>query len=234
MVKFERLETIIGIKFKNSDLLKESLTHRSYLNEKPDWPYSHNERLEYLGDAVLELLITDLLFRKFPNFPEGQMTVLRAALVNYQILANVASGIKLNDFVFMSRGEAKDTGKAREVILANAIEALIGAIYLDQGLVAADSFVKKLIFSRLDEVLKNKTYKDAKSTLQEIIQEKLKITPTYRVLSEEGPAHQKIFWIGVYFGDELIAKGEGSSKQEGEIVAAKEALKKFEKKTNRK
>lgn len=234
MVKFEKLETIIGAKFKNPDLLKESLTHRSYLNEKPNWPYPHNERFEYLGDAVLELLVSDLLFKKFPEFPEGQLTVLRAALVNYQILARVAGDIRLDEFILMSRGESKDTGKAREVILANAIEALIGAIYLDQGLEAAGSFVKKFIFSQLDAVLKNKTYKDAKSTLQEIIQEKLKVTPTYRVLNEEGPAHQKVFGIGVYFGDDLIAKGEGSSKQEGEIAAAREALKKFEKKSSRK
>lgn len=234
MIKFEKLENIIGIKFKNSDLFKESLTHRSYLNEKPNWSFPHNERLEFLGDAVLELLVSDLLFRNFPNFPEGQMTVLRAALVNYQMLAKVASGIKLDDFVLMSRGESKDTGKAREVILANTIEALIGAIYLDQGIEVTNSFVKKFIFSRLDEVLKNKTYKDSKSTLQEIIQEKLKITPTYRVLSEEGPAHQKTFCIGVYFNEDLVAKGEGTSKQEGEIAAAKEALKKFEKKGDKK
>ncbi len=224
---FTELEQKIGITFKDQDLLTESLTHRSYLNEYPKWALPHNERLEYLGDAVLELLVSEELYSRFPNYPEGKLTVLRAALVNYQILAKVAEDIGLQDFVLMSRGEKKDTGRAREVILANAIESLIGAIYLDQGFEKTRPFVKKFVVKNLDEVLKTKSYKDAKSELQEIVQEKLKVTPTYSVLGEEGPAHKRVFKMGVYFGEKFMAEGEGPSKQEAEIEAAKNALKKY-------
>lgn len=222
----DELEKNIGISFKNKDLLTESLTHRSYLNEYPRWHLPHNERLEYLGDAVLELLVTEELFKKFPTQPEGQLTVFRAALVNYQILAKVAEKIGLQNFILMSRGEKKDTGKAREVILANAMEALIGAIYLDAGLEKMRPFVDKFVMSNLDSVLKNKSYKDAKSELQEVVQEKFKLTPTYDVLEEVGPAHKRVFKMGVYFGKKLIADGSGASKQEAELEAAKNALKK--------
>ncbi len=169
----------IGVTFKNEDLLTESLTHRSYLNEYPRWRLPHNERLEYLGDAVLELIVSEELFDKFPKQPEGQLTVLRAALVNYQILARVAEDIGLQNFILMSRGERKDTGRAREVILANAMEAVIGALYLDQGLEKVRTFVRKFVMGNLDEVLTTKSYRDAKSELQEVIQEKLKVTPNY-------------------------------------------------------
>ncbi|HUC01658.1 MAG TPA: ribonuclease III [Candidatus Paceibacterota bacterium] len=222
----DELEKNIGITFNNKDLLTEALTHRSYLNEYPRWPLPHNERLEYLGDAVLELFVSEELFRRFPREQEGQLTVFRAALVNYQILAKVAERIDLQKFILMSRGEKKDTGRAREVILANAMEALAGAIYLDQGFEAMRPFVEKFVMSNLDEVLKNKTYKDAKSELQEMIQEKMKLTPTYRTQDETGPAHKRIFTMGVYFGDKLIAEGSGPSKQEAELEAAKNALKK--------
>ena len=222
----ENLETVIGFTFKNKDFLKEALTHRSYLNENPGWPFSHNERLEYLGDAVLELVVSEALFKKFPKAPEGKMTVLRAALVNYQMLGNVAANLRLDDFIFMSRGERADTSKAREVILANAIESLIGAVYLDAGLEAVEGFVERFISTHLPEILETKSYRDSKSELQEIIQEKLKITPTYGVLGESGPAHQRTFRIGVYFGNELIAEGAGASKQEAEVEAAKKALEK--------
>ncbi len=215
----------IGITFKNKDLIVEALTHRSYLNEYPKWRLPHNERLEFLGDAVLELVVTETLFREFPDQPEGRLTVLRAALVNYQMLARVAESTGLQDFILLSRGERKDTGRAREVILANAIEAVIGAIHLDQGLLKARTFVEKFILAHLDEVVKTRSYKDAKSELQEIIQEKLKITPTYAVRSESGPAHERRFTMGVYFGDKLIAEGTGLSKQDAEIEAAKGALK---------
>jgi ribonuclease-3 len=222
-----KLEKKLGVNFKNEDLLTEALTHRSYLNEFPEWHLPHNERLEYLGDAVLELLVSEELFAKFPNHPEGQLTVLRAALVNYQILARVAEEVGLQDFILMSRGERKDTGKAREVIHANAIEAVIGAIYLDQGLDKVRLFVKKYVMSNLDEVLKTKSYRDPKSELQEFVQEKFKITPTYRVLQEVGPAHKKTFKVGVYGVKEVEAEGIGSSKQEAELDAAKNALKKI-------
>lgn len=221
------LEKKLGITFKNKDLLTESLTHRSYLNEFPKWHLPHNERLEYLGDAVLELLVSEELFDKFPEEPEGQLTVLRAALVNYQILARVAETVGLQDFILMSRGERKDTGRAREVILANAIEAVIGAMYVDQGLEKVRAFVKAHVMNNLDQVLATKSYKDAKSELQEIVQEKLKITPTYSVMDESGPAHRRIFKMGVYFGEKFIAEATGPSKQEAELEAAKNALKKY-------
>ncbi len=221
------LEKKLGAKFKNGDLLIEALTHRSYLNEYPRWHLPHNERLEYLGDAVLELIVSEELFEKFPKQPEGQLTVLRAALVNFQILARVAEHVGLQDFIMMSRGERKDTGRAREVILANAIEAVIGAVYLDQGIDKVRAFVKKYVMANLDDVLETKSYRDAKSELQEVIQEKLKVTPNYAVLGESGPAHKRIFMMGVYFGGKLIAQGEGPSKQEAEIEAAKAALAKY-------
>ncbi len=203
----------------------EALTHRSYLNENTKWHLPHNERLEYLGDAVLELAITESLFKKFPNEAEGKMTVLRAALVNYQMLARIGDGLRLENFILMSRGEKGGSAKAREVILANAMEALIGALYLDGGFAVAEKFISKFVLTHLDEVLKTGSYRDAKSELQELIQEKNKVTPSYDVIDEEGPAHEKQFRIGVYFGDELIAEGRGASKQEGEIEAAKSALK---------
>jgi len=222
----QNLEQKIGVYFKNQNLLKEALTHRSYLNEHPEWDVPHNERLEFLGDAVLELVVTEYLFNRFPERPEGQLTMLRAALVNYQFLSKITAEFDLNDALLMSRGERADTSRAREVILANAIESLIGAIYLDQGFEAASNFIHRFVLEHLPEILENRSYKDAKSELQEIVQEKLKVTPTYRVLEENGPAHKRVFRIGVFFGDKFVAEGEGSSKQEAEIEAAKVALKK--------
>ena len=226
----EELEKKLGVYFTAPDLLQEALTHRSYLNERPSWHLPHNERLEYLGDAVLELAVSEELYKRFPDYPEGQLTVLRAALVNYQMLARVAATLSLGDFILLSKGESKDKGKAREVILANAIEAVIGALYLDQGLEATRRFIHTHVLQHLDEILQTKSYKDPKSELQEIYQEKFKITPTYRVLREEGPAHRRVFMIGVYFGDTQIGEGLGASKQEGEVRAAENALLGLEKK----
>lgn len=223
------LEKRLDFTIKNPRLFREALTHRSYLNERPDWPEDHNERLEYLGDAVLELIVSENLFHRFPHFPEGQLTVLRAALVNYQMLARIALRLDLEELILMSRGEARDTKKAKETILANALEAVIGAVYLDQGLERTRKVVENLILTHLDDVLKTKSYRDPKSEFQELIQEKLKLTPTYRVLGESGPAHEKTFTIGVYLDDELVAEGRGSSKQEGEIEAAKKALLRYRK-----
>lgn len=221
----EDLAQKIGIPLKNPDLLREALTHRSYLNEHPDWGLPHNERLEYLGDAVLELAVTERLYNDFPEEPEGQLTVLRASLVNYQLLAKVAQEIGLEKYILMSKGERADTSKAREVILANAMEAVIGAIYLDQGFVAAKQFAEKYIVPHLSDIVAKRSYKDAKSELQEIVQEKIRITPNYKVLEETGPAHRRLFRVGVYVGDEKIGEGEGTSKQEAELDAAKNALK---------
>ena len=222
------LENKIGVVFKNKNLLKEALTHRSYINENPKWGLAHNERLEFLGDAVLELAVTENLFNKFPDSPEGELTSIRAALVNYQMLAIIAKNIELDNFILLSRGEAKDVGKAREVISANAFEALLGAVYLDAGYDEAKKFIGTFVMSQLQEVIDKKLYKDPKSLLQEIAQDKFKVTPTYIVFSERGPDHAKIFQIGVHFGDKLIAEGEGLSKQEAEVEAAKNALRSFQ------
>lgn len=224
MAELPKLEKNIGYSFKDKDLLKESLTHRSYLNENPDWKLPHNERLEFLGDAVLELAVTEELFKRFPDSPEGKMTSLRAALVNYVMLAQIAKSFGLDKFVLLSRGEAKDTGRARDVILANAVEALIGAVYLDGGYKNAAKFANSFVLSQLDEVIKGGLFRDPKSALQEIVQEKQKVTPTYKVLSETGPDHDKLFTVGVYVDGQLLATGTGHSKQEAEAEAARSAL----------
>jgi len=227
--KIEQLEKRLGYTFKNKNYLKEALTHRSYLNENAKWPLPHNERLEYLGDAVLELITTDFLFRRFPEHDEGALTSFRAALVNFQMLGRVAGEIELDRFLLLSKGEAKDVGKAREVILANAFEALIGALYLDSGYEITRSKIEHLVLTHIDEILEKKLYRDPKSLLQEIVQEKRKITPTYQVIEERGPDHQKEFVLGVFFGEEEAAQGTGMSKQEAESKAAEAALGKFKK-----
>ncbi|MFA6135892.1 MAG: ribonuclease III [Candidatus Paceibacterota bacterium] len=214
----------IDVSFKNEELLKEALTHRSYLNENPSWGISHNERLEFLGDAVLEMIITEKLFASYPDKDEGYLTSVRAALVNYIFLSEAGKGINLGDFLSMSKGESKDIGKARDVILANAFEALIGAIYLDSGYETSARFIEKYVFSKASEVIEKGSYRDAKSFFQEIAQEKYKITPNYQVLEESGPDHKKIFKVGVFIGEEELAQGEGFSKQEAEVEAAKKAL----------
>lgn len=221
------LESKIGFTFHNPALLQEALTHRSYLNEYPEWKYPHNERLEYLGDAVIELIVTEALFLAYPLFPEGQLTILRAALVNYQILSRIAlENLSLQDFLHMSKGEAKDVGKAREVILANGFEALVGGLYMDQGYESCKKFIAKYVLPHADQILKTRSYKDPKSKLQELTQEKLKITPVYKVIAEEGPAHQRTFTAGVFLDKKMVATGTGFSKQEAETEAAKSALQK--------
>lgn len=213
----------IGILFKDDRILKEALTHRSYLNESEDWPYDHNERLEFLGDAVLELATTKHLFRAFPKAEEGELTMIRAALVNTKMLAKVAESIHLQGHLLLSKGEGSQAGRAMETILADGFEALIGAIYLDQGYEAAEKFIRDKVISHIDEI-KKQGYKDPKSILQEKTQDTMKITPTYKVMDESGPEHQKTFKVGVYFGEELAAAGEGPSKQEAETEAARKAL----------
>jgi len=233
VINFPKLEKIIGVKFKKRELLKEALTHRSFLNEKPRSPRSqagqklrHNERLEFLGDAVLELIVTDYLYKKYPDRPEGELTNFRAALVKASSLFQVSSDLGLNNFLLLSRGEAKDLGKARQYILANALEALIGAIYLDGGYDAARSFIEKKILIPQMAKVKKEGLRDAKSLFQEKAQEIEGITPVYKIVSEWGPDHNKHFITGVYLGDKLIAEGEGSSKQEAHQKAAELALKK--------
>ncbi|MBX4205154.1 MAG: ribonuclease III [Candidatus Doudnabacteria bacterium] len=218
------LETKINVKFNDRNLLQSALTHRSYLNENRKWPLPHNERLEFLGDAVLELITTEYLYRNFPN-PEGELTNLRSALVNYKMLSEIAQGLGLDDFIMLSKGEAKDTGRARQVILANAIEALIGAIYIDAGFEVTRVFVNDNVITKLAGVLSAGKVLDPKSKFQELSQEKMGITPHYKVLAEWGPDHSKSFEVGVFVGDRQVAKGVGSSKQEAEISAAENGLK---------
>ncbi len=222
------LQKKIGITFNTKDLLKQALTHRSYLNEHPESVLGHNERLEFLGDAVLEIVITEYLFINFPEVDEGVLTNWRASLVNAKMLYTVAEELGLEDYLYLSRGEAKDKNKkSRHYILANAVEAVIGAIYLDQGMSSAQDFILKYIVVKLDEILKNESYLDPKSRFQEKAQEIKGITPHYEILDESGPDHAKTFVVGLYLDAELIAQGKGSSKQEAQVDAAAAGLKKM-------
>ncbi len=222
--KFEQKNKLY---FKNKDILKSIFIHRSYLNEHTDIKIDHNERLEFLGDAVLELIVTDYLYRNFNN-PEGELTNWRSALVKGQMLSNLASEIEIDDYLYLSHGEQKSTGKARQIILANAFEALIGGIYLDRGYDEAKKFVFKHLIIKLPDIIKNKTYLDAKSNLQELSQEKFSITPSYILIEESGPDHNKVFEIGVLIGEKQLGVGRGSSKQEAEQAAAKSAIEKID------
>ncbi len=225
MKEWSELEATLGVSFKNQDLLKQSLVHRSYLNENPSFHLPQNERLEFLGDAVLELAVTEYLYNNYPN-QEGELTNWRAALVNAKMMSEIARDLGLGDYLFLSRGEAKDSGsKARQIILANAIEAVIGAMYLDQGMEVATAFIKREVLSKLAHIIEYGLYVDAKSHFQELVQEKLSITPSYRVLEEGGPDHAKHFKVGAYVGDTFIAEGTGTSKQEAQMAAAAAALK---------
>lgn len=225
MSQTEEHAEALGLRFNNIELLTEALTHRSYLNENKTAD-KHNERLEFLGDAVLELASTHFLFTKFPHKPEGDLTAYRAALVNTVSLAESAKLLGLNDMLALSKGEAKDTGRARDIILANAYEAVLGAIYLDQGYEQAEAFVARTLYPKIDSIIENRAYQDAKSRFQEVAQDKKGITPAYRTLSEDGPDHDKKFTVGAFLGDEKIAEGEGKSKQEAEQAAASNALNK--------
>jgi ribonuclease-3 len=220
---FLQLEKNLGLRFKNIDLLKQAFTHRSYLNENPSWQHPHNERLEFLGDAALELAVTEFLYREFPN-PEGELTAFRAALVNAERLSGVANELDLGKHLLLSRGEAKEFGRSRQDILANTFEALVGAIYLDQGFAATREFLEKALFWRIKSIIAQGSWRDPKSRFQEISQERVGITPEYRVIKEWGPDHDKRFLVAVCLGNEEVAPGEGASKQEAEMRAASKAL----------
>jgi len=223
----EKFEKNIGVCFQKKEYLQQALTHRSYLNENPAFQLSHNERLEFLGDAVLELVVTEYLYHKYPKVWEGELTAYRAALVNTVSISQVAASLEVQKFLLMSKGEAKDTGRARQSILANAYEAIIGAIYLDQGYNVARDFIGRTLIPKTDEIVSKKLWRDAKSALQEVSQEKRNFTPRYEVVGEEGPDHDKVFTVGVFLGPELICKGKGPSKQEAEQDAARTALEKL-------
>ncbi|MCX6790233.1 MAG: ribonuclease III [Candidatus Kaiserbacteria bacterium] len=224
MPNFSPLEHLLAHTFRAPNLLVEALTHRSYLNEHREYTGSHNERLEFLGDAVLELAATDFLFKKFPAKTEGDLTSYRAALVNTVSLAESAQALGVGEFLLLSKGESRDTGRARDVILADVFEAIIGAIYLDAGYPAAEVFIQKNLCGKIDTIIAKRSYQDAKSQFQEMAQEKQGITPNYETLSEVGPDHAKVFTVGVFIGDKEIARGEGQSKQEAEQKAAQAGL----------
>jgi len=224
MKELFELEKKLGVVFKNKDLLRQALVHRSFINENPESGFENNERLEFLGDAVLELIVTEYLYLNYKN-PEGELTAWRAALVNAKKLAEIADSLDLNDFLMLSRGEAKDNGRARQYILANALEAVIGAIYLDSGFEKSKEFIEKNIINHLPTILATGAYRDSKSIFQEEAQERVGITPSYDVLDEWGPDHAKHFKVGVFLDKELVAEGEGVSKQEAQQKAAAEALK---------
>ncbi len=224
MHDFCELERKLGIVFKNKDLLTQAFIHRSYLNENPQMELGNNERLEFLGDAVLELVATQYLYAKYPNESEGKLTSWRAALVNTKMISAAGAKIGFGDFLLLSKGESKEEGKSRQYILANTFEAFIGSLYLDQGYEACRKFITENLLVELPKIIKDESYRDAKSRFQEVAQEKVRVTPTYQVLDEQGPDHAKFFMVGVYLGKEFVAKAGGYSKQEAEEETAKKAL----------
>ncbi|MFA6393077.1 MAG: ribonuclease III [Candidatus Paceibacterota bacterium] len=224
MIDFSLFEKKTNIIFKNKKLLEQAFIHRSYINESNGTKLSHNERLEFLGDAVLELIVTDYLYNKYPDCDEGELTAYRSALVNAVIIGEVALSLGMNDYLLLSKGEAKDIGKARSYILANTYEAYVGACYLDQGYDVVRDFIAETLFGKVDTIVKEKLWRDPKSLVQEKSQEYLNVTPSYKVISEVGPDHDKHFTVGIFFGSDVIAEGKGHSKQEAEQAAARKAL----------
>ncbi len=220
--------TQLGFEFQNINLLVTALTHRSYVNEHRKSVSEHNERLEFLGDAVLELVVTDYLYNHFSE-PEGILTSWRSSLVRTESIGEAGHKLGYEPLLRMSRGEKNGSTRARQQILANAFEAVIGAVYLERGYEDAEKFIAKHILSKLDDILKTGSWRDPKSHLQEVSQRVDGQTPVYKVLSEEGPDHDKIFSLGVFVGDKLMGKGNGSSKQNAQQEAARAALKAYEK-----
>lgn len=224
MIDFSQFEKKTNIIFNDKKLLEQAFIHRSYINENTGSKLSHNERLEFLGDAVLELIVTDYLYKKYSEKDEGELTAYRSSLVNATICGEIASDLGMNDYLLLSKGEAKDIGKARGYILANTYEAYVGAVYLDQGYDVAKDFIAKTIFDKIETIVAQKLWRDPKSLVQEKAQEYLNVTPSYKVLHESGPDHDKYFTIGIFFGEGCVAEGKGKSKQEAEQDAAHKAL----------
>jgi ribonuclease-3 len=222
---FSKFENVIGASFSDKALLRQAFTHRSYINENRSLGNAHNERLEYLGDAVLQLVTTDFLFNKFLQKDEGELTSIRSALVNADTCAMVAQKLGMNDFLLLSKGESKDSGRARQYILANTLEAVIGAIYIDQGFDKAKEFILNHFAPLAEDIVREGLWIDSKSLFQARAQEHESATPMYKTLSESGPDHDKHFSIGVFVNDKKLGTGEGKSKQDAEQEAAKDALK---------
>lgn len=218
------LQKLLRVTFADTNILLTAITHRSYLNEHREATWDHNERLEFLGDAVLELVVTDFLFAEYPEKPEGELTAIRAALVNTISLSVAAEKLGVNEYLLMSKGEAKDLGRARQYILANVFEACIGAIYIDQGYEAAKVFIADRLFGKTDEIVRKRLWQDAKSRFQELSQEQVSVTPTYETVGQSGPDHDRVFTVGVFLRSEKVAEGTGRSKQEAEQQAAEKAI----------
>lgn len=221
-------ETSLNLSFSDKTLLQRALTHRSYLNENPNYPLDDNERLEFLGDAVLDFITADYLYHHLPEMPEGRLTNLRSALVRTEKLAQFALDFGLGTFLFLGRGEEDSGGRERLALLCDAFEAVIGALYLDQGIIATREFVLNIIEPALTEILDAETDKDAKSRLQELAQSQLRITPTYRTIDEQGPDHAKEFTVEAVIGNKSYGQGTGYSKQSAAQSAAEDALKNLE------
>ncbi len=221
---YAAVESLIGVTFQDKSYLLSAMTHRSYLNEHKEANQEHNERLEFLGDAVLELVVTDFLYRKYPDKPEGELTAVRAALVNTNSLADASTKLGINDHLLLSKGEAKDTGRARVYILANAFESMIGAMYLDQGYEVAKEFIGNQLFSLTEQIVEKRLWQDAKSRFQELAQEHMGVTPSYETLNQVGPDHDRTFTVGVFLKDQKVAEGQGRAKQEAEQAAAEKAI----------
>lgn len=229
MLELNNLERELNLKFKNKETLRNAFIHRSYLNEHSEEELGNNERLEFLGDAVLSFIVSEYIYNKYPNHPEGDLTNFRASIVNAKVLSQIAQSLNLGEYLFLSRGEEATGGRSRQYLLANTFEALLGAIYLDQGMGEASKFVHKNLLPILADIVENQLYKDYKSKFQEIAQEQKGVTPVYRIIKEEGPDHEKEFTTGVYIGEELISQGVGRSKQQAEQEAARSGLAKWDK-----
>jgi len=229
MFNKEKIEGILGTTIKKNQLFETAFTHRSYLNEHLEYTNPSNERLEFLGDAVLQLLSSEYLYNSFPQETEGDLTNYRSAIVNTSSLANEAKRLGYGDLLLLSIGEEVSGGREREYILANTFEAVLGAVYLEKDLNFCRKFIKKELFYKIDEIVQNHLYRDSKSKFQELAQEKFGITPTYKVLDSWGPDHNKIFKIGVFLDNKQYGNGEGNSKQKAEQNAAVEALDMLEK-----
>lgn len=227
--QINKLEQNIGIEFSNKLLLETSVTHRSYLNEHRDVP-EHNERLEFLGDAVLELIVSDYLYRKFADRAEGELTSFRSALVRTDSLAESAKKLKIGEYLRLSRGEEESGGREKDYLLANAFEAILGAIYLDKGYEKARDFVYRTLIPKLAEIVEYRLDIDNKTKIQELAQSEYKTTPTYEVIDEQGPDHDKTFTVVVKIDDKIIGKGTGSSKQKAEEKAAEVGIEYIESK----
>ncbi len=222
------LEKKLKLNFKNKELLKEALTHRSYLNEAKNQKLASNERLEFLGDAVLSLIVSFWIFNEFKNYPEGKLTNLRSNLVKTSALAKIADELKIGDYLFMSRGEQEAEGQKNPTLNANAMEAVIGTIFIDQGIEQTEKFIKQNFEQMLKKLIASGKFKDYKSLLQEKIQSQTGQSPIYRTIKEEGPEHSKIFTVNVIHRDgSIIASGNGKSKQKAEQEAAELALEKI-------